>query len=353
MWDHVFWSNVFGYVSICCWLVVFTPQLWENYKRKSGEGLSLAFLVVWLAGDIFNFVGAWMEDLLVTMLLLAVYYALADIGLIWQVYYYREHPQSKHEETAPLIHKSHAHPSTSYASVVQHKASDSEDEEEEEDRPRRRSVDRTWIIIAITLVIALLGCATWLWGARRYPDATVPSDENDEILGLFLKGKEGKNGPLPGREGQRKLHFWPQVSGWLSAVLYVGSRIPQVVKNAKAQSTEGLSPVMFFFCVMGNLTYCLSIFVRSMERDFLLLNLSWLVGSGGTLLFDFVICAQFLYYRHSEPPYPTTPRSLESAAISQPTAPSNIQQSRDVSETTLSEFPPLLSSFSSTGSKKA
>ncbi|CEI97591.1 Putative FAFR605Cp [Rhizopus microsporus] len=60
-------SSITGYLSILCWLIVFTPQLWENYRRKSGDGLSMTFLVIWLAGDVFNLLGVIMQDLLVTM----------------------------------------------------------------------------------------------------------------------------------------------------------------------------------------------------------------------------------------------------------------------------------------------
>lgn len=42
-------------------------QLRENYVRKSGEGLSLAFLFIWFAGDALNLIGAWRQELLWTM----------------------------------------------------------------------------------------------------------------------------------------------------------------------------------------------------------------------------------------------------------------------------------------------
>jgi hypothetical protein len=38
-----------------------------NYKRKSGESLSLPFLYIWLAGDFLNVAGATMDNLLLTM----------------------------------------------------------------------------------------------------------------------------------------------------------------------------------------------------------------------------------------------------------------------------------------------
>ena len=52
---------------------------YENFKRKSLEGLSLTFIVLWLAGDVFNVLGAVLQGVLPTMIILAVYYTLADI----------------------------------------------------------------------------------------------------------------------------------------------------------------------------------------------------------------------------------------------------------------------------------
>ncbi|KAG0199021.1 hypothetical protein BGX33_011935, partial [Mortierella sp. NVP41] len=86
---HVMLSNIAGSLSILCWFIVFTPQFWINYKRQSGESLSLPFLYIWLAGDFLNVAGATMDNLLLTMRVLAWYYTIADILLIAQVYYYR------------------------------------------------------------------------------------------------------------------------------------------------------------------------------------------------------------------------------------------------------------------------
>ncbi|PGH16340.1 hypothetical protein AJ79_01882 [Helicocarpus griseus UAMH5409] len=76
-------------ISIACWVVVFSPQIIENFRRGSADGLSLLFLVVWLAGDIFNILGAVLQGVLPTMIILAVYYTLADIVLLCQCFYYR------------------------------------------------------------------------------------------------------------------------------------------------------------------------------------------------------------------------------------------------------------------------
>lgn len=50
-------STFVGYCSIVAWLFAQAPQLLENYKNGSVEGLALPFLVSWLFGDLTNLIG--------------------------------------------------------------------------------------------------------------------------------------------------------------------------------------------------------------------------------------------------------------------------------------------------------
>jgi hypothetical protein len=54
-------------ISIACWVVVFSPQIVENFRRGSADGLSLQFIIIWLAGDVFNIWGAVLQGVLPTM----------------------------------------------------------------------------------------------------------------------------------------------------------------------------------------------------------------------------------------------------------------------------------------------
>lgn len=45
-------------------------------------------------------------------------------------------------------------------------------------------------------------------------------------------------------------------------VTYLGARVPQICKNLRRGTTEGLSLFMFVLLVMGSITYVLSIFIR-------------------------------------------------------------------------------------------
>jgi len=54
-------------LETACWVVVFSPQIIENFRRSSAEGLSIEFIIIWLAGDFANIIGAVMQKVLPTM----------------------------------------------------------------------------------------------------------------------------------------------------------------------------------------------------------------------------------------------------------------------------------------------
>ena len=81
--------------------------------------------------------------------------------------------------------------------------------------------------------------------------------------------------------------------GYGSAVLYLGARIPQIVKNQRERSCEGLSLLFFLLSLLGNATYGAGILFHSVEKEYFLTNLPWLIGSLGTMVEDAVIFVQF------------------------------------------------------------
>lgn len=52
------------------------PQLYANFKSKSADGLSMAFLVVWLLGDVANLIG--------TFSLSTIEWSRKDVGMLTQ-----------------------------------------------------------------------------------------------------------------------------------------------------------------------------------------------------------------------------------------------------------------------------
>ncbi|RKP12048.1 PQ loop repeat-domain-containing protein [Piptocephalis cylindrospora] len=279
-------SHFMGYISVFFWFIVFIPQIYENYKRQSGDSIALSFLLIWIIGDVLNLAGVIFQDLLFTMLVLSIYYCASDTVLISQVIYYRlRSPKIKQLDgnASPVeVDSSTSALPVTEATALLPSAEDRNSALPQEDETSTSPTASKALYLILPLFILGAGFIT-------FHESIYQSK-----MGVFLSR------PPPTGNPPRHIQFWPQVLGWTSASLYVFARIPQIWKNYRSKSCEGLSLAMFAFCVLGNVTFCLSIFTYSLETEFLLMNLPWLVGNGGTLVFDFTIFYQFWIYRPVE-----------------------------------------------------
>lgn len=279
------------------------------------------------------------------MIILAIYYTIADIVLLGQCFYYRGFtwrdevvppPPKKrnrgnsrvngHTNGATNGNGTHHRPShddqpTEYTSLLdrvdrERRGSDWSDRlthlspavpmvEPSASAPPPRPATRlqafVWNTVAVLMVIGA-GVAGWAL-SRGYGASDDDQHHNTPEDGEHRPGDD--------------IHFdmWGQIFGWLCAVLYLGSRLPQLLLNWRRKSTEGVSMLFFLFACLGNLTYVLSIFafdpkcdkkdggegcapgeMRSLYGQYILVNLSWLAGSAGTLLLDMGIFVQFFIY---------------------------------------------------------
>lgn len=80
--------------------------------------------------------------------------------------------------------------------------------------------------------------------------------------------------------------------GWGSSVLYLGSRVSQLVKNNQRGSAEGLSMAMVTCAIMANLTYGTAIMMRTYSWQDFAAKAPWLLGSVGTVSLDFALLIQ-------------------------------------------------------------
>ncbi|RDB18024.1 putative vacuolar amino acid transporter YPQ1 [Hypsizygus marmoreus] len=249
-------SSIFGWVSIASWIIVYSPQIYENYSLQSGEGLSILFVVVWLLGDFCNLLGAVAGGLLPTVIILALYYTACDLLLLGQIYYYRwKQNRSLSHEHEPLL----------TGQCI------------EEHTPMKRLLIRYTACLLFVFATGVLG---W-WIGNVTEDEKRPSPP------------------------QGDLRWQIQVLGWTSAVLYLGARLPQISKNLKTRC-EGLSPALFFFAIFGNITYALSICTKSMDPKYLFTNAGWLAGSVLTVFLDVIVLSQIFYYRYRTSELPTS-----------------------------------------------
>ncbi|XP_072960367.1 vacuolar lysine transporter YPQ1 isoform X2 [Typha angustifolia] len=78
-----------GLISVVSWGTAEVPQIITNFKQKSTEGLSLAFLLTWIIGDLFNLIGCMLEPAtLPTQFYMAFLYTATTVILTGQTVYY-------------------------------------------------------------------------------------------------------------------------------------------------------------------------------------------------------------------------------------------------------------------------
>lgn len=262
------------------------------------------------------------------MIILAVYYTLADIVLMLQVFYYRgftlsdevKKPQDQEpipDEREPLLPPNDTvncdrQRSRSLSQLQRHlsqyvdgthlsPATPLLDPPKPNDPPATHNIKPTSTAQAVvfnTFSIALVcaaGVFGWWVSTRSHHHHRHVEDEGPEVPEFDVLG---------------------QVFGYLCAVLYLGSRIPQLLLNYRRKSTEGVSLLFFLFACIGNLTYDMSIFAyspvchqphhcqpgeaASIYGRYILVNASWIAGSLGTLLLDLAIFVQFFLYKKSD-----------------------------------------------------
>ncbi|WFD19774.1 hypothetical protein MCAP1_002010 [Malassezia caprae] len=256
------------------WSFVMGCQIQENYALKSTEGLSIWFILIWLGGDAFNLLGGLLQEVLLTM------------------YYKDGKPIAQQDaeavtESTPLVH-THNSPVYTATRIPARLA------ERFEDMLNYFTPYQVALIkyVFITLFVFIVGVAAY-FAADAYPTVLSATDK------MWTSKKESRQ--------DWHLRWDAQLLGWLSAILYLSSRIPQIFKNRHTKCA-GLSLALFIFAVGGNMTYVLSILLKDVSWPYLVENMSWIMGSVGTIFLDFIVLYQFIKYaperRRIESNYP-------------------------------------------------
>lgn len=278
-------SGITGSISIALWFTVYGVEIFGIYMTKV-SALSPAFIVLWLFADSFNAIGAIMTGSIITMVYLALFYIFCDLILLYQVYLYKDHAVN-----VDPIHLSPANPLTEEGiESITHdiygcdaESSCCGDEENQlllgsnnnqtSNNERSRKIYKSYktTVLQTTFIAFVMVSSVVGWYSSYDPDSL-------------------------GDPSKVKWDFTSQTLGWISASLYLSSRVPQIYQNVQRQSCEGISLIFFFAAVLGNVFYVISILAISSDWSYLKVQFSWLAGSVGTLVLDFIIFCQFFYY---------------------------------------------------------
>ncbi|KAM7250661.1 hypothetical protein ACFE04_022544 [Oxalis oulophora] len=327
----------FGLISLVCWGVAEIPQIITNFRTKSSHGVSLTFLLTWVAGDIFNMVGCLLEPAtLPTQYYTALLYTISTVVLVLQSLYYDhiykccKRKQSRVVEEEVDDGKKPLNPKQTDSAIPIPGAPPN--------APRRRE-------FYYTSARSMAGSGTppfrsYFRGAKSGPSAmglehdSSSDDENETYINVQVTSVSvSQPRPIPRSAGygtflatslalplksnalraasmafaSRRLlqegggmehSVFGQWLGWLMAAIYMGGRIPQIWLNIKRGSVEGLNPLMFIFALVANATYVLSIIVRTTEWENLKANLPWLLDAVVCVGLDLFIILQYVYYRY-------------------------------------------------------
>ncbi|KAJ3428391.1 lysosomal amino acid transporter [Anaeramoeba flamelloides] len=258
-------------------------------------------------GDITNLAGCILAHQLPPQTATAIYFVIIDMALfleyVWYGHKNKKTAQQKEEEKEKekerlLTSESFTDPGTdnsknkielSIKEDGSHPGSGSELGSGSGSGLKLGSKSGSDISIKGILGIVGLGSITYLGIFTLTKTFTSSTSFEIDQRNLLSRSTHQNSGELAGK-----------IVGWISGFMYLISRIPQIIKNYKRKSTEGLSIQMFIAAICGNIAYALGIFLRSTKWDFIKPKIPWLVGSIGTCGFDCTIFTQFLYYRNRD-----------------------------------------------------
>ncbi|KAI3843670.1 hypothetical protein MKW98_013606 [Papaver atlanticum] len=342
-----------GIVSLVCWGVAEIPQIITNFTNKSGHGVSLAFLLTWVAGDIFNLVGCLLEPAtLPTQYYTALLYTISTIVLVLQIVYYdyvlRWWKQKKNVNT-----------------IEQTLRVEDDDDKEDYSKPLNPKPSSMDPRIAIPRGSPIASSRRHYTSARSLASSNTPpfgsylriARSGPSAIEVDIHRTSNNNGssseedednvfpppqktslsqprriPIPRSVGYRAAFVATSASlpfgskaimnkylalsgrrllsehgsannevlgltlGWMMAAIYMGGRFPQICLNIKRGSVEGMNPLMFIFALIANATYVGSILVRSTAWSDIKPNMPWLLDAIVCVALDLFIILQYIFY---------------------------------------------------------
>jgi uncharacterized protein with PQ loop repeat len=90
------------------------------------------------------------------------------------------------------------------------------------------------------------------------------------------------------------------VFGWVGAVIFIAARFPQLAKNFRMKEVHDLSILYISMMTVGNLTYTVSVLLRSVDPSYLWKQAPFVIGVAGPMICDVVLLFQKWFYSQPE-----------------------------------------------------
>ena len=309
------------------------PQIYKNYQLQSASGLSIYFLGEWLLGDLSNLVGAVLTKQAAWQVVVAGYYVFVDIVLVYQYFWYTHIKSSRKGDLLGYGSNTDGPDSGSGEVLVGVSPSDgnSTDSTEIENRePDIKAIDtpaKPRDIQGPPRDISFSFSKekdTFLSSNRTFKHQGTPFFGPSpralllvSMLCVVLTNASPLHAHIKDESStMSSSEFAGRIFSWCSTVLYLGSRLPQIYKNAIRSSTAGLSPTLFIAAFFGNLFYSTSLLTNPLAWEsyppyglhgwvgpegsdrttWVALAAPFWLGAAGVLALDATIGVQFLMY---------------------------------------------------------
>lgn len=277
-----FLSQLLGTLSILAWLFAQIPQIVNNYKIGSTSGLSIFFLVEWCLGDFSNLLGAAFTHQASWQVIIGAYYVFVDLCLVGQWIWYEK---LKHGRIVRRIRRWsggeggwEGGAGGDMVSVVIEGVDAGRNGRSPESQRASAKADGTTLsnkgqqspigFCAPAFKKEDEKSSTTPGGTTIYrigapSSSTSPSPRTILLLACLMAMAQAS--PLRQPSHTLGTHITTvrptpldnagTVLSWMSSVLYLSSRLPQLYKNWRRKSTAGLSPQLFAAAFCGNLFY--------------------------------------------------------------------------------------------------
>ncbi|KAK1985697.1 hypothetical protein LZ30DRAFT_747015 [Colletotrichum cereale] len=229
-------SEILGSISMAAFLCLLLPQLAANYRLKSADSLSMAFLFIWLLGDVTNLMGGLANHIAPASIAVTCYLCFSDTTLICQCLYYNskqriDSPSSsttvQPHDRQPLLGPSLSARDPSASDQPQGIDSESVITLQDDKKIPVQAV-RTlhdWRFnLACILAVQLLGVTGWF-----------------VLRTVGLLGGDKPPGSVSITDIQGISESFGSALGVVGAICYLCARIPQIIKNYRGKSCEASS----------------------------------------------------------------------------------------------------------------